>query len=126
MERVFTGVFDAATEFQSFRLPEVYDGFSRADYDEPVNYPVACSPQAWAAGSLPFLLAAALGFEPDALDHTLRIHRPHFHLWLKSVTVHGFAMMGNATVEPRFHREDQNTLLAVLTRTGDIEVLVQY
>lgn len=125
MEEIFTGIFDAATEFPHFRLPEVFDGFSRADYDKPVNYPVACSPQAWAAGSLPLMLAAALGFEPDALDKTLRIHRPHLPSWLSSVTVHDLPV-GHAKVDLRYQREDQNTLVAVLKREGDLDVIVQY
>lgn len=125
MEQIFTGIFDAATEFQRFRLPEVFDGFSRADYDKPVNYPVACSPQAWAAGSLPLMLAAALGFEPDALAQTLVIHRPHLPAWLSNVTIHGLPV-GQATVDLRYQREDQHTLVAVLKREGDLNVSVQY
>lgn len=125
MEKIFTGVFHAAIEFERFRLPEVFDGFSRADYDQPVNYPVACSPQAWAAGSLPLMLAAALGFEPDALDHTLRIRRPHLPAWLRCVTVHDLPV-GQAKVDLRYQREDQNTLVAVLKREGEVEVLIEY
>jgi hypothetical protein len=29
---------------------ELFTGFSRNDYDEPIRYPVACHPPAWAAG----------------------------------------------------------------------------
>src|SRR3712207_7987973 len=41
----------------------------------PVPYPVACRPQAWAAGSIPFLLTSGLGLIGDALDNRLRIVR---------------------------------------------------
>jgi glycogen debranching enzyme len=70
MERVFTGIFQAATHFDECRLPEVFDGCSQEQYGLPVPYPVACSPQAWAAGALPLLLSAALGLEPQATQHS--------------------------------------------------------
>ncbi len=74
--RVFTAIVEAAMHFNSRRLPEVFAGFSRKDYGVPVRYPVACHPQAWAAGAVPFLLHTALGLVPEAFDNRLRIVRP--------------------------------------------------
>jgi glycogen debranching enzyme len=74
--RIFEGLLDAAASFSDYRLPELFAGFSRGDYEDPVPYPVACSPQAWAAGSLPYMLIAGLGLVPDGLRGTLRIRRP--------------------------------------------------
>jgi len=125
MERVFTGVFQAATHFTLYRLPEVFDGFDRARFDRPVHYPVACSPQAWAAGSLPLLLTTALGLEPDALNHRLRIHRPRLPQWLADVTAHGLRV-GDATVDLRYQRSGETTLVAVLGRQGELDVTVEY
>ena len=61
---ILTGLYEAATRFDLYRLPELFAGFDRAAYGRPVRYPVACSPQAWAAGSLPYLLTAVLGLVP--------------------------------------------------------------
>jgi glycogen debranching enzyme len=49
-ERVFDGLLDAAASFPFYRLPELFAGYRRRPYESPVPYPVACSPQAWAAG----------------------------------------------------------------------------
>jgi glycogen debranching enzyme len=125
MDRIFTGIFQAATHFEDFRLPEVFDGFSQQQYPRPVHYPVACSPQAWAAGALPLLLQVALGLEPDALEGVLRIHRPHLPDWLRSVTIRGLRV-ADTSIDLQYRREDSTTLVAVLGRRGDIEVLVQY
>ncbi len=125
MERIFTGIFQAATHFPEFRLPEVFDGFSDQQYPRPVNYPVACSPQAWAAGALPLLLQTALGLEPDALNGALRIHRPRLPKWLTGVTCRGLRV-GGASIDLEYRREDDTTLVAVLGRQGDIEVFVEY
>jgi glycogen debranching enzyme len=62
----------AALELDSYRLPEVFSGFRRRKFGLPVSYPVACHPQAWAAGSVPYLLTTLLGLMPEAFDRRLR------------------------------------------------------
>ena len=52
------GVLDAADGFGG-RLPELFCGFDRGEFADPVAYPTACSPQAWAAAA-PFLLLRTL------------------------------------------------------------------
>ncbi len=74
--RIFSGIVEAASCFPHERLPEVFAGFDREHYDIPVHYPVACHPQAWAAGAVPYLLETALGLSPDADADRLRIVRP--------------------------------------------------
>ena len=125
MDAIFSGIFQAATHFKEFRLPEVFDGFSLQQYPRPVHYPVACSPQAWAAGALPLLLQTALGLEPDALHQTLRIHRPHLPDWLANVTIHGLRV-GDATIDLEYRKEQGTTFVAVLGRHRPVDVSVQY
>jgi glycogen debranching enzyme len=62
-QRVATAIFDAGQAFGG-RLPELYCGFDRADFREPVPYPTACSPQAWAAAAPLYLLRTLLRFDP--------------------------------------------------------------
>ncbi len=64
---VFTAIVDAAKHFEHFRLPEVFAGFSRKEFAIPVRYPIACHPQAWAAGSVPFMIESLLGLVPKVL-----------------------------------------------------------
>ncbi len=63
-QRVAEGILDAASHF-GHRLPELFCGFSRADFTVPVPYPTSCSPQAWAAAAPLELLRALLRFEPQ-------------------------------------------------------------
>ncbi|WP_067964348.1 amylo-alpha-1,6-glucosidase [Nocardiopsis trehalosi] len=51
----------AAAARNGFRLPEVLAGYDRADHPEPVPYPHACSPQAWATATPLALLTAVAG-----------------------------------------------------------------
>jgi glycogen debranching enzyme len=71
--QVFNGVLAAAMNFNEFQLPELYSGFSREQYSVPVHYPAACHPQAWAAGSIPYLIFGALGLQPHASGHMLEV-----------------------------------------------------
>jgi glycogen debranching enzyme len=68
---VMSGIVHAARYFEHYRLPEVFAGFSRRDFHVPVRYPVACHPQAWAAGSVPFMIESLLGLVPKAFENRL-------------------------------------------------------
>lgn len=57
-QRIATALFEAA-EYCEGRLPELFCGFSREQYGQPVPYPTACSPQAWAA-TTPIQLVTSL------------------------------------------------------------------
>ena len=69
--RVAEGLMDAS-EYFAHRLPELFCGYDRADFGQPVPYPAACSPQAWAAGAPMLLLRALARFHPDALVGQVR------------------------------------------------------
>src|SRR5947209_8832838 len=61
--RVAAGILDAA-EFFDGRLPEAFGGYHRSLTKYPVQYPTACSPQAWSTGAPLLLLRTMLGLEP--------------------------------------------------------------
>ena len=65
--RVAMNMLEAATYFKG-RLPEAFAGYPRELTEFPVEYPTACSPQAWASGAPLLLLRAILGLEADG-DH---------------------------------------------------------
>ncbi|MGH3302465.1 MAG: amylo-alpha-1,6-glucosidase [Streptosporangiaceae bacterium] len=54
----------AAAEIFDGRLPEAFGGYPRSATMYPVQYPTACSPQAWSTGAPLLLLRAGLGLEP--------------------------------------------------------------
>lgn len=123
--RVFTGIFDAAVRFEHYRLPEVFAGFSREQYANPVHYPVACSPQAWASGAIPYLLATALGLEPDSSAGCLVVRHPRLPSWLGSVEVKG-VRVGESSIDLRYEQVDGVTLVALVKREGDAKVAIEY
>jgi glycogen debranching enzyme len=60
---VVAGIMQAAEVFKG-RLPEAFGGYPRSLTRYPVQYPTACSPQAWSTGAPLLLLRAGLGLEP--------------------------------------------------------------
>ncbi|HEX5055481.1 MAG TPA: glycogen debranching N-terminal domain-containing protein [Gammaproteobacteria bacterium] len=67
--RVALGILEAANFF-NHRLPEAFAGYPRNKTRFPVEYPTACSPQAWATGAPLLFLRSLLGLEPVG-DHLL-------------------------------------------------------
>jgi glycogen debranching enzyme len=61
--RIAAGILDAAQFFRG-RLPEAFGGYERETTKYPVQYPTACSPQAWSTGAPLLLLRTMLGLEP--------------------------------------------------------------
>jgi glycogen debranching enzyme len=61
--KIAAGILDAA-EFFDGRLPEAFGGYERGVTKYPVQYPTACSPQAWSTGTPLLLLRTMLGLEP--------------------------------------------------------------
>ena len=53
-----------AARFFDYRLPEAFAGYGREETNFPVEYPTACSPQAWSAGAPLLFLRSMLGLEP--------------------------------------------------------------
>jgi glycogen debranching enzyme len=68
--RIAAALLDAAPRFD-YRLPEVFAGYARGEVHEPVELPRSCSPQAWAAGTVPLVVRAMLGVEPNLENRKL-------------------------------------------------------
>jgi glycogen debranching enzyme len=121
--RVFDGLLEAASRFPDFRLPELFGGFSRSDHDVPVPYPVACRPQAWAAGSIPYMLRASLGLVPDGLAGRLRIVRPSLPGWLTHVELRGLEVAGSR-IDLKIERDGDAATVVDVQIHGDLDVLI--
>jgi glycogen debranching enzyme len=122
--QVFSAIMQAATRFDHFRLPEVFAGHDRGFSSRPVKYPVACNPQAWAAGAVPHMLASMLGLQPDAFNRRLTVRRACLPDWLSRVSVRKLRV-GDAEVDLRYERTNGGTLVEVTRKHGDLDVRVQ-
>ncbi len=92
--RVLDGLAAAAARLDLRRLPELFCGFPRRGGQGPTAYPVACSPQAWAAATPIGLLGACLGLGFDPAARIVRLERSVLPAGLDRVTLRGLSLGG--------------------------------
>jgi glycogen debranching enzyme len=122
--RVATALFDAAIHADHLRLPELFCGFTRRSPDRPVDYPVACSPQAWAAGSPFLILQAMLGISARAHENLLTVNKPQLPVWLTTVELQNLRV-GDSRITLLFRRDGDITSFSLLSREGDVRVVME-
>ena len=125
IDRVFKGLFDAASYMDLRRLPELYCGFQRGRQRGPTLYPVACSPQAWAAGTPLLLLQASLGLEFDPDRNEILLRKPRLPPFLEEVILRNLRL-GQSTVDLKLRRHGTDVSLHVLRNEGHIKVAAVY
>ncbi len=112
----------AATTFPDSRLPELYCGFPRVEdgIEEaaPAAYPVSCSPQAWAAGSGPFLLQTLLDLQPDVDTLTVRAN-PVLPASLENLTLLGLRTGNSRTKLTFWHDPTTGEVQTLSTRSEE-------
>jgi glycogen debranching enzyme len=69
---IMNGLIEAAEHFEYDRLAELFCGYDHR-LGKLVKYPVACSPQAWAAGTPLTFIQTLLGCFPDSLKGVLTL-----------------------------------------------------
>jgi glycogen debranching enzyme len=121
---LFESFFDAALYIDLRRLPELFCGFARRRGQGPTFYPVACTPQAWAATALHAMLAACLGLQFDPAGHCVVFDRPRLPPFLDKVTLHNLSL-GEARISVLLRRMGTEVAMNVLERTGVIHAVMR-
>jgi len=115
----------AGAFFPLARYPELWCGFSSEDVPVPVQYPVACRPQAWASGAPLLMLRSYGGITAKAPEGVLEIIRPRLPRWLNEIEIRGMRI-GETRLDLRFTRHDGVTAVQVPRKEGsDLEVLIR-
>ena len=91
--RMLSEMFETAVTFE-MRLPELFCGFPRSPGEPPVAYPVACLPQAWAAGSVFMLLQAGLGLQIDGWTGEINVDHPCLPIGIDNLRIDGLEVAG--------------------------------
>jgi glycogen debranching enzyme len=115
---VLNALFQVALDFRDYRLPELFCGVQRREHDDPVHYPVSCSPQAWASGALLLMLFSVLGVRPSAQRKELNIINPVLPEWLDELHIRNLRV-GNSRVGLDFSRGNQRTFCNVVDVEGE-------
>ena len=125
VDRIFRGLFDAAVYMDLRRLPELFCGFKRRRGRGPTLYPVACSPQAWAAATPFALVQASLGLEFDSSKCEIRLRNPRLPAFLDEVMIRNLRLAGSS-VDLELHRYDGEVSMRVSRSQGEVHVAAVY
>ena len=123
--RVFEGLFMASTYIDLRRLPELFCGFPRQLSRGPTFYPVACTPQAWAAVAPLSILQSCLGMGFDSAGDTLIFHRPMLPEFLEEVTLRGITLP-RGRLDVALRQAGSEVLVQPLDRQGEARVTTTY
>lgn len=122
---VAQGLFDMTLLQPYERPPELFCGYQRnSDNDRPVQYPVACSPQAWATGSIFQLLQMMLNLVPDAPNNQLRIIDPALPESINKLSLHNLRIRGTL-LDLEFERSGSSTACRVTKKRGNLRVIIE-
>jgi glycogen debranching enzyme len=123
-ERIGSDLLGAAADFEHYRMPEAFAGFSRDAYGVPVRYPVACHPQAWASGAVVHVVTELAGLRPDGFGRRLVVERPRLPSFVDRLDLRGIRLAG-ARIDLRLARTPDGSVTATpLEVAGDVEVEV--
>ncbi len=117
-------VIDAAVRFPSYRLPEVYCGFARDRryFSMPAQYPVSCSPQAWAAASVFLIVQSVLGLDVDAPRRRMTV-RPLLPAGVTIVEMKNLRVAG-ASIDISVHQTG-NGIDVETSANGGLKIIVE-
>ncbi|BAZ23738.1 amylo-alpha-1,6-glucosidase [Kalymmatonema gypsitolerans NIES-4073] len=121
---VFQGLFDMTNQQPYQRPPELFCGYERNGDNAPVQYPVACTPQAWATGSIFQLLQMIVNLVPDAPNNCLRIIDPTLPESISSLSLHNLKV-GSTILDLEFERSGSTTACRVAKKRGNLRVVIE-
>jgi glycogen debranching enzyme len=120
-DRVMEGLIEAAQHFAYDRLPELFCGFDSSE-GAPVPYPVACSPQAWAAGTPLMFVRVMLGLMPDVPAGKVKLS-PSLPKGISRMEVKNLRV-GNGSLDLLIEKYNAVTTFHVLHNSTGLEVVV--
>ena len=120
--RILLGLLDASRWADLGRLPELFCGLDRRHGEGPTLYPVACSPQAWAAGAVFLLLQGCLGLSIHGASNRILFDRPFLpegipQLWIKGLRT------SEGSVDVFVERQNDAVRVEITDQQGEIEVV---
>jgi len=121
---VSQGLFDMTLQQPYQRPPELFCGYERNGDRAPVQYPVACSPQAWATGTIFQLLQTIVNLVPDAPNNCLRIIDPALPASIDRLSIHNLRV-GPTLLDLEFERSGNTTACRVVKKRGNLRVVIE-
>jgi glycogen debranching enzyme len=122
--RILMSLLDLSGAVELCRLPELFCGVDRRPGQGPTLYPVACSPQAWAAGSVFMLLQACLGISIDAKNRRVVFDQPFLPQGIPQLTISDLRIE-DCRISLFLERGSGAVQIQVTEKHGEIAVVVK-
>jgi glycogen debranching enzyme len=120
--KIMLALLDVSSTMELNRLPELFCGLERRTGEGPTLYPVACSPQAWAAAAPFLLIQSCLGLTIDGAQSRVVFERPCLPEGIPQLSIRGLRV-GEASVDLLFERQADTVRIQVLEKQGEVEVV---
>lgn len=121
--RIFSTMLDVSEFMDLHRLPELFCGFHRRWHSEgPTLYPVACSPQSWAAGAVYLLIEACLGIRFDLSNRSIQLRGKSLPDFLRGLTISNL-IVRDSVCNLRVEQDSAGLRGTVVRQTGGIVVV---
>ncbi|QAY96608.1 amylo-alpha-1,6-glucosidase [Methylovirgula ligni] len=120
--KVFSAMFDAASNQDLRRLPELFCGFGRRPRRGPTDYPVACAPQAWASAAPFTMLSACIGLSLRHDSNEIHFTDPRLPDFLDDLTIRNL-QLGETRADIRLCRDGADVTVSVLSRNGPARIV---
>jgi len=121
--KVLGGLFDVSLFMPLRRMPELFCGFTRRPGEGPIDYPVACAPQSWAAASVFLLLQSCLGLSIDAVRREVQFLHPVLPSMLRELRIARLGV-GPASLDVALIRDGDDVGVTITRREGRVNVIV--
>jgi glycogen debranching enzyme len=120
--QVLLALLDLSSEVELHRLPELFCGLKRRPTEAPTLYPVACSPQAWAAAAPFFILEGCLGISVQAERGRIVFDRPFLPEGIPQLSIRGL-QCGKVAADLLLERRNDSVLVHLENKQDDIEIV---
>ncbi len=120
--KILLALLDVSSMMELNRLPELFCGLERRPGEGPTLYPVACSPQAWAAAAPFLLIQSCLGLTVRGDQNRVVLERPCLPEGIPHLSIRGLRV-GDASVDLLFERQAETVRMQVLDKQGEVDVI---
>jgi glycogen debranching enzyme len=120
--RILLALLDLGDEVELHRLPELICGLQRRPTEGPTLYPVACSPQAWAAAAPFLILAGCLGISVDPNRGRIVFDSPYLPEGIAQLTIRNLRC-GKAVTDLLLERRGDSVLVHCDSKPSDLEIV---
>jgi glycogen debranching enzyme len=120
--RLLLALLDLSSEVELHRLPELFCGLEKRPTEGPTLYPVACSPQAWAAAAPFLILEGCLGISVQADRGRIVFDRPFLPEGIPQLSIRELRC-GKVAVDLLLERRNDSVLVHLENKQDNIEIV---